>query len=228
MIDRIQALHQTAIFNSLERADLEELARHATERTLRRGEILFMAGDPAAGLYVVMKGSIRAYRISTDGREQVIHVERAGATLAEVPVFDGGPYPSTTAAEEECVLLFIRREEVVQLCLNRPSIGLAALKLLAGRLRNCAAMVESLSLRDVDRRLAQLLLEEGSDYSQRGSDSIEFQLSLTHQQIAARIGSVREVVSRAFQRLQQGGLIQTQGRRVLIRSEKELRNFAAE
>ena len=228
MTNRIQALQQTALFGSLAMSDLEALSSHTVEHTLKKGEILFIAGDAATGLYVVVNGAIRAYRVGADGREQVIHIERSGATLAEVPVFDGGPYPSTTAADEDSTLLFIRKEHVVQLCVNRPSISLAALKLLAGRVRNCAAMVESLSLRDVDRRLAQLLVAEGADYAQRGGDSVEFELSLTHQQIAARIGSVREVVSRAFHRLQHSGLIRTKGRRVVILSEKALRAFVAE
>jgi CRP-like cAMP-binding protein len=228
MTNAIQALQQTALFGNLEMPDLQALSSRAVERTLKKGEILFLAGDAADGLYVVVKGAIRAYRVGADGREQVIHVERSGSTLAEVPVFDGGLYPSTTAAEEDSSLLFIRKEDVVQLCLDRPVISLAALKLLARRLRNCAAMIENLSLRDVDRRLAQLLADESADYAHRHGDSIEFELSLTHQQIAARIGSVREVVSRAFTRLQQSGLVQAKGRRIVVPSEKALRAFVAE
>lgn len=228
MTDRIKALQQTALFNSLEPSDLEALAKRAIEQTFGKGEIVFMAGDPAAGLYVVLKGAVRAYRVSADGREQVIHVERARATLAEVPVFDGGPYPSTAAADEDSALLFIRKEDVLQLCFDRPGISLAALKLLAGRLRSCAAMIESLSLRDVDRRLGQLLLEVALEYEGYDGHSLEFDLGLTHQQIAARIGSVREVVSRAFHRLQQSGLIRMEGRRVLIPDKDALRQYVSE
>ena len=227
-MDSIQALKRTILFGGLDRPDLEALAARATERRLGRGEILFMAGDPAGGLYVVVEGSIRAFRVSADGREQTIHVEKGGATLAEVSVFDEGPYPSTTAAEEDSVLLFIDKRDVLNLCLERPRISLAALKLLAGRMRNCAALVESLSLRDVDRRLAKLLLEEASDHSRRSGSSVMFELALTHQQIAARIGSVREVVSRALARLQQSGLIRMDGRRITIPDEKALRDYGAE
>jgi CRP-like cAMP-binding protein len=226
--EKIAAIQRTILFGALEPADREALAHRAREQKLDRGKTLFLAGEPAAGLYVVVDGAIRAYRVSADGREQIIHVERAGATLAEVPVFDGGPYPSSTAAEEDSVVLFIRREDVLRLCLERPHISLAALRLLAARMRNCAALVERLSLRDVDRRVAQLLLEEASDYGWRSGDVMEFQLALTHQQIAARVGSVREVVSRAIMRLQQGGLIRVDGRKVVISSEEALRNYASE
>lgn len=227
-MDPIQALKLTALFGELDLPDLAALASRAVERRLKRGEILFMAGDPAGGLYVVVEGSIRAYRVSADGREQTIHVENAGATLAEAPVFDEGCYPSTTAAEEDSILLFIEKRDVLNLCLERPRISVAALKLLARRVRNCAALVESLSLKDVHRRLAALLCAEASDHSRRSGSSVTFELALTHQQIAARIGSVREVVSRALARLQQGGLIQMDGRRVTIPDEKALRDYGAE
>ena len=227
-MDPAQALKRTALFGELDSPDLEALAARTVERRLKRGEILFIAGEPAGGLYVVVEGSIRAYRVGADGREQTLHVESAGATLAEVPIFDEGCYPSTTAAEEDSILLFIEKSDVLNLCRERPQISVAALRLLARRVRNCAALVESLSLRDVDRRLAALLCAEASDHSRRSGSSVTFELALTHQQIAARIGSVREVVSRALARLQQGGLIQMDGRRITIPDEKGLRDYGAE
>ena len=125
------------------------------------------------------------------------------------------------------MLLFIEKRDVLALCFERPRISLAALRLLAGRVRNCAALVESLSLRDVDRRLAALLYEEASDHSRRSGSSLTFELALTHHQIAGRIGSVREVVSRALSRLQQSGLIQMDGRRITIPDENALRDYSA-
>jgi CRP-like cAMP-binding protein len=220
-----EALRRTPLFRELDDNDLNALAGQAKERRLARNEMLFVAGDLAAGLYVVVEGAIRAFRVSSDGREQIIHVERAGATLAEVPVFDGGAYPSSTAAEEDSLLLFVPREAILQLCLDRPKIGLAAAKLLASRLRNCAALVERLSLRDVDRRVAQLLLEESRDYGKREGNSVTFPLALTHTQIASRVGSVREVVSRALSRLQAGGLIAIDGRQVRIPDEQALAEY---
>src|SRR4051794_29198272 len=89
-VDRMAALQRTQFFGELDATDLEALAQRAVERRLERGEMLFMAGEQAKGLYVIVEGSVRAYRVSGDGREQVMHVERSGATLAEIPVFDEG------------------------------------------------------------------------------------------------------------------------------------------
>ncbi|MGE0130399.1 MAG: Crp/Fnr family transcriptional regulator [Blastocatellales bacterium] len=224
--DKISTLKRTALFGELEESELRALAERAVERRLTQGEILFVAGEEARGLFVVARGALRAFREGVDGREQVIHVEREGATIAELPVFDDKPYPSTVAAEEETTVLFLDKRDVKSLCLTHPQIALAALKLLAGRLRKCAELVEALSLREVDQRLARWLLNEARARGRRTADGIEVTLALTNQQIAARIGSVREVVSRALSRLQNNGLIAVDGRRVVIGDEQALEVFS--
>jgi CRP-like cAMP-binding protein len=137
-MDKISALRRTVLFGGLSDDEMRALADRAVEQKLARGAILFIAGEEARGFYVIVEGAVRAFRESFDGREQVIHVERAGATIAEVPMFDDGTYPSTVAAEEDSVILFIDKRDVRSLCLNHPNIALAALKVLAGRLRSCA------------------------------------------------------------------------------------------
>jgi CRP/FNR family transcriptional regulator len=224
--DKISALRSTTLFGELDETELRALAERAIERKLSRDEILFVAGDEARGLFVVVAGSLRAFREGVDGREQVIHVESAGATIAELPVFDDKPYPSTVAAEEDTIVLYLDRNDVKSLCLKHPRIALAALKLLAGRLRKCAELVEALSLREVDQRLARWLLSEGRTRGSRTQSGIEVTLVLTNQQIAAHIGTVREVVSRALSRLQQNGFITIDGRRITISEERALEVFA--
>src|SRR5215218_5566175 len=118
--DKIAALRRTALFGELDDATLGALAARAVERRYGRDEVLFLAGEEARGLYVIVEGAVRAYRESPDGREQVIHVERAGATIAEVPVFDDRQYPSTVAADDETVLLFIDKRDVRRLIVEHP------------------------------------------------------------------------------------------------------------
>jgi CRP-like cAMP-binding protein len=224
----MEALRRTALFGGLEEKELRALAARAVERRLTRNEILFMAGDEAQGLYVVVEGAVRAFRESPDGREQVIHVERAGASLAEVPVFDEGTYPSTVAAEEDSKVLFIDKRDVQRLCMEHPQIALSALKLLASRLRRCAELVEALSLREVGQRLARFLLAEARNKGVSKGVELEINLTMTNQQIAAHIGSVREVVSRALTRLQHDGLIVLDGRRLVIPDRNALAAYAGE
>jgi len=221
-MDKIEALRCTAVFGGLSAAELDALARKCIEHHLAPGEILFVAGDEARGLYVIVEGAVRAFRESLEGREQVIHVERAGATIAEVPVFDGGTYPSTVAADEASIVLFIDKRDVLQLCLEHPKIALAALKLLAARLRHSAELIEALSLREVDQRLARFILEEARARGAHTDSGLAVELILTNQQIASRIGTVREVISRSLARLQQNGLILIEGRRATIPDEQAL------
>ena len=227
-LDKIAALKRTKIFEELDEKTLSVLAERAFERRFKKDEVLFVAGEEARGLYVIVAGAVRAFRVSLDGREQVIHVERAGATIAEVPVFDDGTYPSTAAAEEDTTVLFIDRRDVRLLCLEHPEITLAALKVLAGRLRRCAELVEALSLREVGQRLARFLLAEAHRSGTPTENGMSVNLTQTNQQIAARIGSVREVVSRAFTRLQHDGLIIVAGRRLIIPDEPALAAFAGQ
>ena len=226
--NKVAALARTALFKELDEGALRALAARAVERQFQKDELLFVAGEEARGLYVIVEGAVRAFRVSPDGREQVIHVERAGATVAEVPVFDDGAFPSTVAAETDSILLFIDKRDVRKLCLEHPQISLAALKVLAGRLRRCAELVETLSLREVGQRLARLLLAEVRARGKSTNEGLAVTLSLTNQQIAARVGSVREVVSRALTRLQQDKLIVLNGRRLSIPDEAALAAYAGE
>ncbi len=162
LAERSEILAQTDLFGGLDRTVLESLAKRAVERKLKRGEHLFIAGEPAEGLFVVAEGSLRAYRSGQDGREQVIHVEKAVTTIAELPVFDGGTYPSSVAAEEPSLVYFINKGDIRAVALEYPDLALAAAALLAGRLRKCAELVELLSLREVSQRVASFLFHEAT------------------------------------------------------------------
>jgi CRP-like cAMP-binding protein len=226
MDDRAKVLGKTPLFASLDAPVLELLASRIVERTLKPNGILFIAGDPADGLYVIAEGSVRAFRSGADGREQVIHVERAVTTIAEVPVFDDGAYPSTVAAEEISRVYFIAKEDIRKISLAHPQLALAAAKLLAARLRHCADMVESLSLRDVSQRIAKVLVQEAVSRGVSSGKGSTFVQKLTHNQLAARIGTVREVVSRSLTRLETTGLITIRGKKVDVPDIGALRSYA--
>lgn len=214
------------LFAGLDAAAVAFLASRAKERRLAKDEMLFLAGEPASGLFVIAEGSVRAFRSSPDGREQVIHIERAVTTVAEVPVFDEGSFPSTVAAEEPTRVFFIPKRDIRDACLQHPQLALAAAKLLAARLRKCAELVEVLSLREVGQRVARVLLEQAAAH--RDADGgASFRQPLTHNQLAARIGTVREVVTRSFVRLQTLGLLEVKGKKVHIPNVDALARYAA-
>jgi CRP-like cAMP-binding protein len=217
----VAALAGSHLFTGSPPEALESLARLAEFRVLGKGEMLFLAGEPARGLFIIVSGSIRAFRVNAGGREQTIHVERAGATLAEVPVFDDGNYPATAVAEEPTAILFLSKADVQRFLMVNPTVALNALRLMARRLRRHAELADSLALKDVGQRLARLLLTEA--HTQATCD-----LDFSNQQLAARVGSVREVVSRTLARLAQSGLIDLheRGRGITILDAQALERFA--
>jgi CRP/FNR family transcriptional regulator len=209
--DKVKALKGTHLFANLEEPGLSELAGVTRVVRLKRGEILFMADEPAERMFVIVSGCIRAFRVNAKGREQIIHIERAGATLAEIPVFDDGPYPATAGAEEDSLLLSLGRDDFKKICYRHPEVAWAALRILSERLRRHAELVNELSLHDVGPRLAKFLLGEMQRKGQEHKDGISFKTQLTNQQLASRIGSVREVVSRMLTRLEKDGMIRLDG-----------------
>ncbi len=225
--EKAEILSHAAIFRGLESVELLQLASRAHERSLATGEILFAAGEAAEGLFVVARGAVRAARVNLEGREQTIHVETAGGMLAEVAVFDGGVYPSTAIAETDAQVLFLARIEVMEFLLRHPEAALLALRMMATRLRQVSGLAERLALHDVGQRLAALLLETASKSRPALRSGDSFSLPLSHSQIASRLGSVREVVTRALQRLMQQGVIAIHGHRVTVLDADRLLELAA-
>jgi len=232
-VDKAAALKRTVLFGNLPPEVLTELAALARQRDFGQGELVFLAGEKAAGLFVIASGRIRAFRVNPQGREQTIHIESEGATLAEVPVFDDGPYPATAVAEEPTTVLFLEKSDIRRFMLQHAEIGLIALKLMAQRLRGHADLVDSLSLQQVGQRVARFLLAEVRDHGLRTDVGIEVDVALSNEELARSVGSVREVVSRTLTRLERDGLIahldgpgHGKGRRVLIPDEGALARYA--
>lgn len=178
--------------------------------------MIFSEGDPCEGLYVVQTGSVKIFNISASGREQVLHIEKAGNTLAELPVFDGGNYPASTAAVDPCTLLFISKKDFRALCLERPEMSLKVLKVVSLRLRQLVSIIEELSFTTVRNRLASWLLQQAREKGQKTIRGIEFGLNINNQELAFQIGTVRELVSRNLSHFQSEGMLKIEGRNVVI------------
>jgi CRP-like cAMP-binding protein len=224
---QIAALQCTTLFGSLTTEALTEIALRAVELHLQKGEMLFLSGEPAKGLFVVVNGKIRAFQQNEDGREQVMYVDAAGSVLGDVPVFDDGPYPASAMAEADAEVLFIEKSDVRELCAKYPSLALAALRMMAGKVRKHSTLVEALSLHEVGQRLALFLLAETQSSIFPADVPMTFRVRLSNHEIASHIGSVRDVVSRAFSRLKHQQLISMNDRDVTILDLRGLKRYAA-
>jgi len=223
---RINALSNTALFGRLSADELRPLLKKCRELHFEPGDLIFSAGDQSRGLFVVISGRTRAFRHGSDGREQIIHEDGPSATFPEVAVFDGGPYPSSVIAVEVSELLFLPREVILTCCMNHPEVALSALELLSSRLRKTTSMVEGFALRTVTQRIGDYLLAQARERSEGRGLPLEFLLPHTNQEIADSVGTVREVVSRSFSKLQQFGWIVKKGRRIRIHNYPALEGYS--
>lgn len=163
-------------------------------------------------------------QVSPHGREQVFHTEGPGATLAEGPLFDGGGYIASAVALAPTRALFLPRADVLALCRRRPEVALAVAAALARRVRRFAGLVGDLAFRPVGERVARYL--ETQAVTAPLAAGAEVELHFTHAQLAARLGTVRELVARALARLERAGIIERANGRVVIRDPARLRAIA--
>ncbi len=208
-------LSRTAIFSGLTENELKFLAQRAVLRRFSPGELVFSEGEPCSGMYVVESGHVRIYKSSASGREQVLNIEGPGSSVAELPVFDGGNYPASVSAVEEAALLFVSKQDFQALCLAHPQVALKVLRVVGARLRKLVGIIEELSFTTVRHRLASFLVRL-AQHGKRAEHGIEVTLPSSNQELAAQIGTVRELVSRNLSRLQAEGLIRMDGRSVFI------------
>jgi CRP/FNR family transcriptional regulator len=213
----VEVLSRVPFLNGLGRAELEALASRTSSRRLLRDEVLFEEGDPAKGLLVVASGSVKITKVSESGREQILTIEGPGSSVAEVPLFDGGPLPASAVALEPTTVLSIPRAEFFAIMRKHPEIGIALVENIGHRLRQLVFLVEELSLKEVGQRVAGFLLEQARRRGTPGENGrIELELDLTNQEIGSRIGTVRELVSRCLGRLRNARIIAVEDRRIRI------------
>src|SRR5271157_1488674 len=209
-------LKNVPIFSSLSESEFAFLTARVVQRKFSAGELIFGEGEPCAGLYVVEAGNVRIFKSSAGGREQVLSIDGPGGSIAELPVFDGGDYPASAQAITDCSLLFFSKKDFQSLCLQHPQVALKVLREVGGRLRKLVGIIEELSFTTVRHRLAAMLVRLAKSDGERKGIGVTITLPANNNELAAQIGTVRELVSRNLSRLQAEGLIQMDGRIVVI------------
>lgn len=223
MAGKQELLSQIALLAGLSETELQALASRAVERRFAADEALFWEGEPCAGIFLLTEGSVKIFKTSPGGREMMLALETAPSTVAELPLFDGGSYPASVRAVGPVSALFINKGDFQQVCRQFPDVALKVLAVVGRRLRQLVGVVESMTFGSVTQRLARLLLDTAK---QAGGD--EFDLPHTHQELASRLGTVREVVSRNLARFRTMGLLRVEGHQVEIIDRAGLEREAEE
>src|SRR5690348_2155187 len=210
------SLAAVPLFSGLSAEEVRLLSARFVRRHFSAGELLLSEGDPCRGLYIIDSGKLRIFKSSASGREQVLAEEGPGSSVAELPVFDGGPYPASVSAVEDAQLLFVSRDDFRACCLEHPEVALKVLQVVGARLRRLVGIIEELSFTTLRHRLIAWLLREAKTNGRPGDEGTTFDLGMSHQELAAHIGTVRELVSRNLARLQSQGFLRVNGREITI------------
>jgi CRP/FNR family transcriptional regulator len=216
----INTLRSCQLFTGLPPADLENIAGVSVVKTLDKDDYLFHEGDPAHGFYVVQRGAVNVHRVNAAGKEQVIHVFRAGESLAEATLATERGYPADARVLEPTQVLLVQKDGFLALLKRQPELALRMLGSMSSHLRVLVGQLEDLTLKDVETRLANWLVKRCPDA--RADQPVKIQLAMTKRTLAAELGTVSETFSRTLAKFREQKLIKVDGKTIIVLSPPRL------
>lgn len=222
----LDILQRIPFFAQLAPAELEALAQAVVVARYRKNQVLFVEGEPSHSLYFICAGRVKVYRVSPDGREQILHLLDDGDPISVVPFFDGDPYPANAEVLTDSEIAFIRFEDFERIARANPGILLQMLRVLARRLRRAQEEIASLALKSVAGRMAARLLDLAERQGELVDDGIQIDLQLSRQELGHLIGASRETVTRVLHQFQREDAIRLDGSRIVIRKPLLLQSWS--
>ncbi len=206
-------------------SEAERLLRSIEVRSYGPRETILVEAEICRGFFVLRRGRARIFRSGSDGREQILRLLAAGDSFGEVPVFDGGPNPATVEALEPAEALFISTPVFMEVITRNPAVALALLNHFARRLRSFTELVEQISLQTVQNRIARYLYLTAREEGVQTAEGTIVPRSITQQDLASLVGSVREVVSRTLKVMEDDGLVEVRREEYVVRDLDALRRL---
>jgi CRP-like cAMP-binding protein len=221
MVVQLEFLKSVPYFAGLGPVELDSIRKLAFEKTVGRGEIVLLEGDPPQALFFVASGAIKVFKTSAEGKEQILNIVRPGESFNDVPIFDDGPNLASAQAMGPVVLYGLRKADLRVIQERYPQVAANIIRVLAEQVRKLVSLVEDLSFRHVISRVAKILLEQASD-------STGPKPRLTQQEIAAMAGTAREVVGRSLKALEEEGAIRLERHRIVVTDRDALQQASGE
>ncbi|HEY6873381.1 MAG TPA: Crp/Fnr family transcriptional regulator [Geobacteraceae bacterium] len=225
-MENLQILKKSLLFSGLDEENLKEVAEIATKRSFAKGEALFSDGEPANGFYLLATGSIKLCKVSPDGKEKVLHFVHPAETFAEAAFFGDGKYPAEARALEKGDALFFPKESFMGLLERNPRFSLNLIVSLSLLLRRFARQIEELTFAEVPARLAAYLIDLAAKKSTTFQGKTYIDLDMKKGELASRLGTVSETLSRSLKKLKEEGIIDVEGSRVIIHDMGRLARMA--
>jgi len=219
ILDVISAI---PLFNGLPADQLEAIKQIAIEKQLRKGEMIVSEGDDGRGFFVIAEGRIKVFKVSAEGKEQILHIFGPGQPFGEVPVFAGQRFPANAQAIDNAKVLFLPRAAIVDLITANPSLALNMLAEMSRKLRLFAIQIENLSLKEMPARLASYLIHLADEQDQEEVVT----LKISKGQLASILGTIPETLSRIFAKLSGNNLIRVDGKNITLLDRSGLEDLA--
>ena len=219
-------LRKVPLLQDLPADVLAKLAEKVELREIRRRQVIYLPGDPGTAVFLVNGGRVKVSKVTRDGKELTLSYRVPGEIFGETCLIDGEPREEMAEAMENALVTEIEREVFDELLRTQPSLGYKMTKILAQRRREIEAKIENLVFKDVNSKLAELLLRFSEEYGVEDARGTLVALKITHQEMANLIGSTRETVSLTLAQFKKRGLIQSEGRKVIISDREGLRALA--
>lgn len=224
--DQKETLRKIPLFSELNIEQFRKITAISKIMKLRKNEIIFYDGDIYKGFYILLKGTVKVFKNSIDGKESVLHIVKPLNAFADVPLFEGGNYPAASQALEESILIFIPKEGFLSLIKDEPEMSLRMISGFAKRLRELTNKIEKFSSKEVINRLAEYLLKEIRNNKTDKLEEPFLRLSVPKRTIAAYLGTISETLSRTFKKLQDEGIIKIKGKTIIVTDYLRLKKLA--
>ena len=230
----VDILRRCPLFAGLKEEDLKRIRTIALLKHVWKREILFSDGEEAKGFYVLLSGRVKLYKISPEGKEQILHVVSAPDAFAEAALFLEGSYPAFAEALSDSQLLFFPKRDFIHLIEKNPQLSINMIVSLSQFLKRFASLIEELSLKEVSSRIAKYLIDLSLKLSKvdttrfrEGRGPMEVELDLSKTQLASKLGTISETLSRTLAKMKAKGIIDVKKNRILILNRKLLEELAS-
>lgn len=222
-----ELLKKIPLFAGLKEEDLRRLKSIALPKRIEKKEIIFSDGEEAKGFYAVLSGKVKLYKVSPEGKEQILHVVSAPDAFAEAALYLEGTYPAFAEALSDCHLLFFPKRDFIHLIEKNPQLGVNMIVSLSHFLRKFVLLIEELSLKEVSSRIAKYLMDLSIKYSQEGKNPNEVELDLSKTQLASKLGTISETLSRTLAKMKSKGIIEVKKNKISILNREALEELAS-
>jgi len=222
-----EVLKRCPLFAGLKEEDLKRIKAIASPKHVGKREILFSEGEQARGFYVILSGRVKLYKISPEGKEQILHIVSAPDAFAEAALFLEGNYPAFAEALMDSQLLFFPKRDFIQLIERNPRLSINMIVSLSHYLRKFASLIEELSLKEVSSRIAKYLIDLSLKSAKEGKSPKEVELDLSKTQLASKLGTISETLSRTLAKMKAKGFIDVKRNKILILNREALEELAS-